>query len=336
MNEFLFFAMMFSFVITFITVPYAIKKLSYSGKTVTDIYKRGNPEIPTNGAIVVFFTVIVICASWPLLNRIFNRTLAPNELILLDSIDMTILLVISLFAIFGIIDDLLDLSWSSKLFIPLLFSFPVFTIYNPVVISIPLFGDYDMSSQFASGLSISDIFKLLVIPTYIMVVPNLINMHSGFNGLQTGLSSILLATIIIKCTLDDVYDNLLVPCIFLGGIVAFWYYNKYPASIFEGNIGSLSIGSIIGITLVLKSYFFFGVFILLPHIIDFLMLLYLKFKNLPFIKFGRIDEDGILVVPNPVKMKFLFPYYYKMTEQQAVFSLYFVTTLFCVGGLILF
>ena len=118
--------------------------------------------------------------------------------------------------------------------------------------------------------------------------------------------------------------------------MAFWYYNKYPASIFEGNIGSLSIGSIIGITLILKNYFFFGIFILVPHIIDFLMLLYLKFKKLPFVKFGRVDEEGMLVVPNPVKMKFIFPYYYKMTEPQAVYGLYLVTILFCLGGLVIF
>jgi UDP-N-acetylglucosamine--dolichyl-phosphate N-acetylglucosaminephosphotransferase len=161
-------------------------------------------------------------------------------------------------------------------------------------------------------------------------------MHSGFNGLQTGLSSILLATIIIKSSLDGKYDNLLVPCAFLGGILAFWYYNKYPASIFEGNIGSLSIGSIIGIILVLKDYFFFGIFILIPHIIDFFMLLYLKYKGLPFVKFGMIDEEGILVVPNPVKMKFLFPYYNRMTEPQAVNYLYMVTVVFCTTGLLVF
>jgi hypothetical protein len=33
----------------------------------------------------------------------------------------------------------------------------------------------------------SDIFKVFVVPVYIMVVSNLINMHSGFNGLQCGL-----------------------------------------------------------------------------------------------------------------------------------------------------
>jgi len=161
-------------------------------------------------------------------------------------------------------------------------------------------------------------------------------MHSGYNGLQTGLSSILLSAILIKCSLDSNNDNLLMPYIFLGGMAALWYYNKYPASIFEGNIGSLSMGSIIGVTLVLKDFFFFGIFILIPHIIDFFMLLYLKYKGFPFVKFGMIDEEGILVVPNPVKMKFLFPYYNRMTEPQAVNYLYMVTVVFCTTGLLVF
>ncbi len=334
MTGYLLLALTLSFLITFVTVPRAIEKLSTSGKTVKDIYKKDNPQIPTNGAIVVFFTVLVVCATWPLLNRIVNRIIGQTELVFVDSTDITILLVISLFAIFGIIDDLLDLSWSAKLFVPLLFSFPIFIIYDPTYIEIPFYGIYDMSTDFIFDLAISDVFKLFVIPLYIMVVPNLINMHSGYNGLQTGLSSILLGSILIKCIIDSNIDNLLVPSTFLGGMFAFWYYNKYPANIFEGNIGSLCMGSIVGIILVLKDYYFFGIFILIPHIVDFLMLIYLRVKSLPFIKFGKIDDKGIIIAPNPIKMKFLLPYYFRMTEPQVVKYLYLITIIFCCGGIL--
>lgn len=335
MNAYLFVVVIFSFVVTFFAVPYVTKRLSKSGKTIADVYKKGRPQVPTNGAIVVFFAVLITCTSWPLISRIVSRTIGDSGLIYLDSVDTTILLVTSLFAIFGIIDDLLDLTWSSKIFFPLIFSFPIFIIYNPESLTIPIIGIYDMSTEIIFDLALSDFFKILVIPIYIMVVPNLINMHSGFNGLQTGLSSILLAAIIIKCVLDGKDENLLVPCSFLGGMLAFWYYNKYPARIFEGNIGSLSIGSIIGIVLVIKGYFFFGVFIMIPHIIDFLMLLFLKINGRPFVKFGSIDDEGILIVPNPIKMKFLLPYYFRMNEYQAVNSLYVLTIIFCTAGILL-
>ena len=73
-----------------------------------------------------------------------------------------------------------------------------------------------------------------------MVVSNLVNMHSGYNGLQSGLSSILIVTILIKSLLDDNFENIEVSVIFLGSILGFLYFNFYPASIFEGNIGSSS------------------------------------------------------------------------------------------------
>ena len=50
--------------------------------------------------------------------------------------------------------------------------------------------------------------------------------------------------------------------------------------------------------------------ILLPHIADFVMFMYLKMNGKPFVKFGELRKDGTLKVPNPIKMKFLLPYYF--------------------------
>ena len=74
----------------------------------------------------------------------------------------------------------------------------------------------------------------------------------------------------------------------LGGIVSFWFYNKYPARIFEGNTGPLVFGACIGTLIVIKDLFIFGIFILLPHIADFLFFIYLKLSGRPFIKFGEL------------------------------------------------
>ena len=325
-----------SFLITFFTVPHAIKKLNSSGKTVKDIYKVENLFIPTHGALVVFFTVIITCSSWLLVSRIINITLNDSNVIYLDTLDITILLVTSFFAIFGIIDDILDLSWNTKIFIPPLFCFPLFVVYNPEFIHIPFLGIYNLQTDIIRGIDYSDALKIAIIPIYIMVVPNLINMHSGFNGLQTGLSSILLSTVIFKCIIENNSENLLIPCSFLGSILAFWYYNKYPSTIIEGNIGSLIMGSIIGILIVIKGLFFFGIFILIPHIIDFLMLVYLNVKGWPFVKYGTTDSKGTVIAPNPIKMKFLLPYYFEMTEPQIVNSLHLLTGFFCVTGIIIF
>ena len=172
-----------------------------------------------------------------------------------------------------------------------------------------------------------------------MVVANLINMHSGFNGLQSGLSCIIITTVVIKSLIDGNNNNLIIAVVFLGGMLAFLYYNKYPSKIIEGNIGPLVFGACIGTLIIIKSLYFFGVFILLPHIADFLLWLYeliIIKKEFRKVKFGSLREDGTIEAPTPFKMKFLFPYYFRLKENQVVWILHSLTGVFCVLGLIIF
>ena len=111
---------------------------------------------------------------------------------------------------------------------------------------------------------------------------------------------------------------------------------KYPAKIIEGNIGSLSFGAAIGVLICVKDYYLFGIFILLPHIVDFLFLVFLRTTGREFVKFGDINEEGFIIAPNPYKMKFLLPYYFKLTEKQTVFYLHIITLAFCMFGIIIF
>jgi hypothetical protein len=49
--------------------------------------------------------------------------------------------------------------------------------------------------------------------------------------------------------------------------------------------------------------------------------------------FGRVRDDGALDVPNPLTLKWVLPYYFGMTERQAVLAMYALTLPFCVLGL---
>ena len=169
-----------------------------------------------------------------------------------------------------------------------------------------------------------------------MVIANLVNMHSGFNGLQSGLSIILLFTIFLKCYQINSLENLSILLILIGSLVAFWSFNKYPAKIFEGNSGPLIFGSCMGCFLILNDLYFFGIFILLPHIIDFLLFIYVRIFKGYFVKFGRIGDEGEIIPPNPFKLKFLFPYYFKLNEKQVVGYLYLLTIFFCFTAILIF
>ena len=174
----------------------------------------------------------------------------------------------------------------------------------------------------------------IVAPLYVMVVTNLINMHSGFNGLAMGLSLIILLSILTKVWIKG--QDLIFISPILGALAAFYLFNKYPSKIFEGNVGSFTVGSAIGGLLILYNIEFFGAVILIPHIINFLMYVYWRLKKYPFKKFGRIGPDGTLKVPNNLTLKWVFPYYFKLTEPQTITIMYLLTIFFCLIGIIFF
>tara|TARA_Y100001970_G_scaffold183681_1_gene223409 strand:+ start:713 stop:1720 length:1008 start_codon:yes stop_codon:yes gene_type:complete len=324
-----------SFLLSFTIFPKAIDKFTNKKLLVKDIYKASQPKIPSQGAIVILFVLFFVSSILPLLERIFNRLGFRYENLSIDEVGFCVLLVISMFAFFGIVDDLVDLPWRTKIILPVIFSFPIIVVYEPQNIVFPLFGEVSVSNNF-NGIFISDIFKVIIFPIYIMVVANLVNMHSGFNGLQSGLSTILLVTIFIKCYLNDSLDNLSILLILIGSLFAFWLFNKYPAKIIEGNSGPLIFGSCMGCFIVLNDLYFFGIVILLPHIIDFLLFVYVRIVRGEFVKFGQINDKGFIISPNPFKLKFLFPYFFELKEYEVVNWLYLLTVLFCFIGIIFF
>ncbi len=337
---YLFLHLVISLVITLIAIPKYSNRLVSKGIVTKDLYKKNSPTLPTQGALFVLFSSLISLSLYPFIVRIANRIFSDFSYQDLNQVDLSIIFVICLFAGYGIIDDFLDLGWYSKIIVPIFFSFPLISFIQPQVLDIPLYSNYDFSKLEISILSnysidISDIFKIIIIPIYVMVIANLVNMHSGFNGLQSGLSFIILSTLIIKSLLIGNFD-IVVFISFAGGIFGLWYYNRYPARIFEGNIGSMTFGATIGLIIVINDFYIFGIFIFLPHIVDFLIFIISRFKEKRFRKFGKLDKEGHIISPTKYKLKFILPYYFTLREPQVVNYLHIITIIFCLIGLLIF
>ena len=128
---------------------------------------------------------------------------------------------------------------------------------------------------------------------------------------------------------------------------AFWIFNKYPSRLFEGNIGSLLFGSIIGSIIVVQGYWWFGFFILIPHtfnlILWFLWLSLIQYNPQKYLesdgkhrKFGKVTKNNFIKVPNRLTLKWIPNYYFELTEPQSVYIIYAFTFVFCVIGLFIF
>lgn len=341
-----------SFFGTFYAMPHSIRKLSENGHMVKDMYKKDNPLIPTNAGIIVLFVSYISISIYPLLARIINQ----SESVLDFSIDLktdyldvslAFLLVVSIFSFYGLVDDLVDINRLSKTIIPVTFSFPLVAYIHPSEIWVPFIGEIDLNQALFPDILLSDLFRLLVIPLYVMVVSNLVNMHSGYNGLQSGLSIILILALMFESWQDGILEYIVPVGAFLGSMTVLFWFNKYPSRVFEGNIGSLLFGSIIGSLIVIQKYWWFGFFILIPHTINFILWiwwLYLIKKspekqldsNNSHSKFGTLSEDGTITVPNYLTVKWISNYYFRLNEKQATSICYFYTIAFCICGIYIF
>ena len=321
-------AMIFaSFAIIMVALPRFIKKLKKRGTVATDQYKRDLRKIPTWGGVAILAVVFLLFS----VAAIFEYLPVPFSVPLLATeVDWAILIVASLFGAFGLVDDFVDVGRPVKMLMLFFFSYKLIFVIGATMVTIPFLGRFDFGAY----------YLFLIVPLYVLVAANLVNMHSGFNGLASGLSVIVLVFLLVKFVMAGYAGVFVLSCL-VGATEGFLWYNRYPARIFMANIGSLSLGAAIGAAVVVSGFLVSGFIMLIPHTINFLMYIYWRLMHRlhpedlrwKIEKFGRVREDGTLEVPNPLTLKWVLPYYYKMTEKQAVLAMYALTIPFCVVGL---
>ncbi|WP_461866632.1 MraY family glycosyltransferase [Thermococcus sp.] len=240
--------------------PYIAGLMKNAGITGRDIHKLNKPEVPEMGGLAILIALP--------LALILVSTQSP------DIPKMT--LIVLLFGFVGVIDDLTNMRQLYKVILSLLVSTPIFTIpLNDKLLSINLGVLYYL-------------FAIL----FITGSANLVNMLAGFNGLEVGTSAIIL---LFLGLLTTGYVKILA---FTGCAVAlgFLWWNRYPAKVFPGDTGTLSLGALIGIIGVAGKVEIPTLILLTPHIIDFLLKTRVRFAG-KSIGRTQIMDDGTLKAP---------------------------------------
>ncbi|MDK2783413.1 MAG: UDP-N-acetylglucosamine--dolichyl-phosphate N-acetylglucosaminephosphotransferase [Thermococcaceae archaeon] len=250
------------FIFSIFLTPYIGSLMKKAGIVGKDIHKPDKPEVPEMGGIV-FLLVLPLS-----LTVLLNETLAKA------------LLVFLLFGVVGIIDDTTQLKQSHKVLLSLLVS--------STIISMSL--DTDLNILLAS-FELGLLYYLFAV-LFVTGSANLVNLLAGFNGLEVGTSAIVLFFLGLITSGDAQILAFTGSAIALG----FLWWNRYPAKIFPGDTGTLSLGALIGLIGILGKVEIFAAFLLLPHFVDFLLKSKIRFKGRPL---GRTEvlEDGTLKAP---------------------------------------
>ena len=270
--------LLISFIASYVLFPAMIIRLKKVGIVGKNMNSKTKEEVAEMGGLVIVagfgagvFTLIAI--------HTFLDMFALVNLVSISAAFSAILIV----ALIGIFDDLVSMPQQVKAFMPALAALPLIVIKEgSTLMKIPFFGMINF------GL----LYTLIIIPLEMTIASNAINMLAGFNGLEVGMGLIAMGTLAVIAYLIGNINVLVILLAAIGALLAALYYNWYPAKILIGDVGTLSIGAIIAVSVIIGNLEIAGIILLIPYVIDFVI----KAKNRFPYSFG-IYKEGKLYCP---------------------------------------
>ena len=199
-------------------------------------------KVPTIGGVIFLIPLFILSTTLFLVRKD------------LHTLDLTVVLSTTfIMAVLGFVDDYLKIikkqnkgvSGWIKLFIQLLVSLVIARIYNEEAGLIYLIWAFFIISGASNSYNLTD----------------------GLDGLLTSISLTSLFGFFFLLSQYNKIELSYFIVIFLGSLLGFLYFNKYPAKVFMGDTGSLAIGGAIGsLAIVSRSELYLICFATIPII----------------------------------------------------------------------
>lgn len=268
-----------SFFSAFVVMPYWMSRARRAGLIGKDMNKRDKRKLPEVGGVVVVAGFIAGIFAYIAIKTFYFQSLENVIQVLAVA---AVLLIITLV---GFIDDILGwkigLRQYQKPLLCLMAAVPLMVINaGQSIISLPFIGRVDI------GL----LYPLVLVPIGIMGAANGFNMLAGYNGLEAGMGIIILSTMALIIRNSSPYVALIALC-GVAALLAFLFFNWYPAKIFPGDTLTYSIGALIASVAILGNVEKAGIILFIPYFIE----LVLKARGKMRIEsFALPQKDGSL------------------------------------------
>jgi UDP-N-acetylglucosamine--dolichyl-phosphate N-acetylglucosaminephosphotransferase len=245
-----------AFIVAVVLTNLLIPRLMRAGMVGKDENKLGNPEVAEMGGLA-----IVAGFSAGLLLAIFFSSFFSLEFNLVYI--LAALITIHTIAFIGIVDDLLSIPQWMKAILPLFAAVPLIAVKaaGSTAIALPLLGVVDFGV----------IYIIVLVPLAIAVCSNLTNMLAGFNGLEGGMGAVMFAAMAVVAAGTGSSEMLILSLSMLGALLGFLVFNIFPAKVFPGDVGTLTIGVVLASTVIIGNLESAGVILMLPYIVEFFL-----------------------------------------------------------------
>lgn len=278
MNPIIVLAIFVSFLITFISIPYWIKKCKQFGLTGKDLHKLDKTIVAEGGGLMVLFGL-----TFGILIYVAFQTFYLNSQEHTVEI-FALLCVLFIAGGLGTIDDLLGwkkgLSKRARIMIMIFAAIPLMVI--------------NAGQSNVMGIELGLLYPLLLIPFGMMAVTTTFNFLAGYNGLEA-IQGILLLSALGTATYltGNPYLGIVAAC-GIAALIAFLIFNFIPAKVFPGDALTYSIGAMIASIVILGNIEKIGVFFFIPYILEVMLKVRGKLTKESF---GKLNSDGSLSLP---------------------------------------
>lgn len=245
----------FVLIVPFIDFLYKLKIQRAVQKT-KDAFNRPTPIFdrfhhhksgtPVGGGLLLVLTTLSVFFLFLGMFILFPKKILSNYPSAITEIEIILFTFIS-FALLGIYDDLSKIFlWKNNGFFGLRFRHKlVLEIILSLIIACWLF--FGLKIQFINipffGVLNLSFFYILFAAFVIVAFANAVNITDGLDGLASGILMITLACFwVVARSILDVPTSLFIAA-WLGGLIAFLYFNIFPARIWLGDVGALSFGA---------------------------------------------------------------------------------------------
>jgi len=244
-----------SFLASLVSIQLISPRLRRAGIVGADVHKPDRPKIPEMGGLALvagFGAALLLGIGLVTFYRAF-----PARLVEVLAVLSTVLLV----TLVGVLDDLLNIRQWIKALLPFVAALPLVVVrVGHEVMTIPGLGRVDFGPFYA----------LILVPLGITGAANALNMLAGFNGLEVGMAAAAMAGLLGISVHIKATEATFILLAGLGSALGVLPSNWYPARVFIGDVGTLSLGAIIASAVILGNFEWAGIIVIIPYAVDFL------------------------------------------------------------------
>ncbi len=226
-----------SFAVSLVATPIIARELEKRGILGVDFHKEDGRKLPEMVGLAVLIAFALSSAVAYLISR--------DRAILLG------LVVALLVGIIGVADGVRKLKPREKML----------SLFAVGLVLIP----YANTTLFGVDWGL---LYLLALPVVFAIACNFTNMLAGFNGLEVGTGAIASLGIAAIAALSGAVSSSLMASVIAGALFGLLYYNRYPARVFPGDVGTLPIGAVLFTGMVLGKFELLGAIVFIPYALD--------------------------------------------------------------------